>query len=554
MRSSSAWRVRLLAIAAGAFYFLSFPPYDLHPLGWVALVPLVIAIRRSESGRRAFLAGATTAMVTVLGGYFWIADTAHRFWQAPWPFAILLLLIYGTFAQIHFTVFAWLSWRSRRVFDRAPALCYATLFTACEIVVPRIFPDKLGHTQIDSGALAFASALVGTHGLTFAVAWVAASAAVLLDGAGRERRRLVELGLALAAVAGLGLGGARQESTFAASPIARTLDVAIVQSNLGDPEALATDLGSVTQAIDSTIAMYLGLTYRSVAGRHVDFVVWPETALPSMPRPRVLAPLQVMVGSLGTPLLFGGYDSERLSGSRWRLYNAAFHMAPNGDLVDRYYKHKLLLFGEYVPFSERFPVLIDLLPTPGEFTPGPGPEVFDVGGVPLSPLICYELLFPRVVRASLRAGGQVLVNFTNDYWFGRHMEPLQHLQLTRMCAIETGRPIVRATNTGISALIDHRGQVIAQSGLWTQEVLFGRLPVPEPMWTPYARWGERVTAALAGVCWLVVGLMWAVLRPRRRAPATGEPPAESASAGHHGSPTAGSLAGAETRGGGRASA
>ena len=146
-------------------------------------------------------------------------------------------------------------------------------------------------------------------------------------------------------------------------------------------------------------------------------------------------------------LVFGGYDSERLPANRWRLYNAAFYMAPSGALVERYYKHKLLLFGEYVPLSDRFPALLDLLPTPGEFTPGPGPGIFTIGGVRMAPLICYELLFPRVVRASLRAGGQVLVNLTNDYWFGKHLEPLQHLELARMCAIETCRPIVCAVAT-----------------------------------------------------------------------------------------------------------
>lgn len=506
-----------LGLGTGVLYFLAFPPYGVHVFGWLALIPLCAAIRIAPTRRIAWRAGALAAMAAVLGGYFWIADTAHRFWEAPWPFAVLLLAVYGMFAEIHFTLFAWTGWMWQRRLPGGPALGLATLFTLCEIVVPRIFPDKLGHTLIDVGSLPFAAALVGTHGLTFVMAWAASAAAALLVERGwRVRQRVVEMALALVAVVGLGLVGAHENRTRTELSAPRALDVALVQSNLGDPETLADDLGSVTLAIDSTIALYAGLTYRSAAGHDLDLVVWPETAVPSVPRLRTMAPLQVMVQSLGVPLLFGGYDSERVLGSRWRLFNSAFLMNPEGELTHRYYKHKLLLFGEYVPLSERFPFLLDILPAPGEFTPGPGPRVFPVRGVQVTPLICYELLFPRVVRAAVRDNAQVIVNLTNDYWFGKHLEPFQHLELARMCAIETARPIVRATNTGISALIDHRGRILAQSGLWTQEVLRGTLPIPEPVWTAYARWGERATAVLAAVCWVIVGIPWIVLRQRPR--------------------------------------
>ena len=149
---------------------------------------------------------------------------------------------------------------------------------------------------------------------------------------------------------------------------------------------------------------------------------------------------------------------------------------------------------------------------PGEFSPGPGPKVFRDGGCGLAPLICYELLFPRYVRECVRTGGEVLVNLTNDYWFGKEAEPEQHLALSRMRAFETGRPIVRATNTGISALIDARGRVVARSGLWHQDVLRGTLPVPAMRWTPYARWGEWATVAAVALAWAVVALAWKLLR------------------------------------------
>ena len=361
---------------------------------------------------------------------------------------------------------------------------------------------------------------MGTHGISFTLAWLAAGLAALVSAPrGRARRQAgVEVALSVLLLAGMTVAGARQSQAQERTPASRSLEVLLVQSNLGDPEELASSLGSVTHAVDSTVTIYESLTRRALTAApekgKVDLVVWPETAVPSVPRPRLIARLQEIATTFDVPIVFGAYDSERTAGSRWRVYNAAFLMLPSGDVSDHYYKHKLLLFGEYVPLSERFPRLLNLLPSPGEFSPGPGPKVFRAGDVALTPLICYELLFPRLVRAGLREGGEVIVNLTNDYWFGRHLEPHQHLELARMSAIEVGRPVLRATNTGISAVIDGRGQVLASTGVWAQDVLRVTVPVPPMSWTPYARWGELATAALALAACLVAVLARALV-PRR---------------------------------------
>lgn len=521
----TAWRAPALGALSGVLYFLAQPPHDLVLLGWIVVVPLAIAVASASSARQAFVAGLAAGFVASFGGYFWIADTAHRFWQAPWPFALFLLGLFSVFAQLHMTIFALAAWVLRRGLRRAPAALTAAVYVGCEVVVPRIFPDKLGHSQIDAGPLPFAAALVGTHGLTFVLAWVGlALARVLLPrlAAGRDVapptrfRRGAELCTGVAAAIALTTWGAVRRTGVERTPPERTLDVAIVQSNIGDPEEIAALLGSVTAAIDSTVSTYVHATEALGGGVSApDLVVWPETAVPAVPRPRIIERLQRATTRIGADLIFGGYDSERRADGRWRMYNAAFHIDAAGSLRGRYAKHKLLLFGEYVPLSNRFPQLLEILPSPGEFTPGPGPRVFEVEGVALTPLICYELLFPGVVRAALRSGATTIVNLTNDYWFGRHLEPQQHLALTRMCALETGRPIVRATNTGISALIAADGSVRAQSGIWERTTLRGVLPIPPMRWTPYARWGELALAVWVGAACAMVWILWGIRRPRR---------------------------------------
>jgi apolipoprotein N-acyltransferase len=390
-----------------------------------------------------------------------------------------------------------------------PAAATAALFVVLELLVPKIFPDALGHTQIDVPGLPYAAALVGARGLSFFLAWMAAAIAWYPERSRRPLRlRRVELGMALAATLLLGLWGARHRTALAEAPVEHQLDVAIVQSNLGDPEEVAALLGSVTRAIDSTLTLYDSLTRAALAGRPADLVVWPETAVPTVPREPVLERLRGLVHEIDTPLVFGAYDVERIEQNRWRMYNAAYWMATTGEVRQRYYKHRLLLLGEYVPLSDRFPWLLRLLPMPGEFSPGPGPRVFEIGPVAFAPLICYELLFPRVVRRSLQAGGEVVLNLTNDYWFGPLGEPLQHLTLTRMCALETGRPIVRATNTGISALIDGGGRIVAQAELHQQTVLRGTLAIAPMRWTPFARWGDGVILAAMLLALGAVALAW----------------------------------------------
>jgi len=206
-------------------------------------------------------------------------------------------------------------------------------------------------------------------------------------------------------------------------------------------------------------------------------------------------------------VVFGGYDFQKSDEGRWDIYNTLYWIDPQGNIRGRYHKNMLIPIGEAIPFESRWPQLRRLFPNAGEFRPGPGPGVMDINGIQAAPLICYELIFPGYVRKALHRGGTVLLNVSNDYWFGRGAEPLQHLTLARMRAYETGRPIIRCTNTGISALVDSRGKVTQRTDIWKRQTLRGTIDVPRMEWTPYARWGEWMTLVLlVSMCALSWGM------------------------------------------------
>ncbi|MFQ5601457.1 MAG: apolipoprotein N-acyltransferase, partial [Candidatus Krumholzibacteriia bacterium] len=360
-------------------------------------------------------------------------------------------------------------------------------------------------------ALPAAAALVGLPGLSFAVAWFAATLAWYPARVHVARRhRAAEVALCVGVIAALWVYGARRQAAVEAMPTERELELVLVQSNIGDPLAFEQD--GLPSMADTVVATYVRMTRQAMLEGPADFVLWPETAVPAGPGDVVFDRIRSLVLEMDTALIFGGYDFEMTESGRWRIFNTLFWMNRSGDLAGRYHKHNLVPLGEHVPFSDRFPFLRNLLPDPGEFSRGPGARVMKMDGVSFTPLICYELLFARYVRRGLRLGGEVLLNVTNDYWFGRYAEPEQHLALARMRAFETGRPIIRVTNTGFSALIDATGRVVARTGLWRPEILRVTLQVPRMHQTPYTRWGEWVTVLFVVVAWGAVAILWKLAR------------------------------------------
>jgi apolipoprotein N-acyltransferase len=254
---------------------------------------------------------------------------------------------------------------------------------------------------------------------------------------------------------------------------------------------------------------------RELRSRGADFVVWSETSAMRPVRdetyPLELRPLGQ---TIGLPAIFGAVIIKSVPDARdYVVYNSAVSTDTRGVIGGRYDKEYLLMFGEYLPFGDTFPILHKWSPNSGHFTPGTSldPLELEVGGVvhKVTTLICYEDILPRFTNAAVRhADPDLLVNITNDAWFGDTAEPWEHLALAQLRAVEHRRYLVRGTNSGVSAVIDPVGRVVAQSGTFRQETVMAPIHWMRGV-TVYERLGDWP--------WLGVSVLVGVGALRRRA-------------------------------------
>jgi apolipoprotein N-acyltransferase len=261
------------------------------------------------------------------------------------------------------------------------------------------------------------------------------------------------------------------------------------------------------------LEQYLGLTTAAAMGASPEVIVWPESAVTFFlaHEPRYHALVTRMLGELGADLIVGGPHYEDDDPARPRYFNSAFYLDQGGAIRSRYDKRRLLPFAEYFPLRT-----IGFLRRKFErvrtFTAGEGTTLLDTRMGKAAVVICFEAVFPELVRERMRHGAEVLVNLSNDVWLGGGAGPAQHLAMARLRAVENRTWLVRATTTGISAIVDPRGRVRAESGTFTAETLRGEV-VPMQVDTVYRRFGDLFawTCLFAALLWTFV-----LLRAGRR--------------------------------------
>jgi len=293
-----------------------------------------------------------------------------------------------------------------------------------------------------------------------------------------------------AAVVGLALGATLAGAALRPAPGTGTVPVGIVQGNID--QAIKWD--KTTRL--ATLEIYARLTRQVAPGSRL--VVWPEAAVPAYLsyEPGVSEWLTRLAGEVGTPLLVGALDA-RQDGAATQFLNSAFLVRAEG-LQRRYDKIHLVPFGEYVPLRGLLFFVEAIAAEIGDFTPGRDRVVFPLEGAPFGTVICYEVIFPDLFRGFVREGARLMVNITNDAWFGESSGPIQHLTMVPLRAVENGVAVVRAANTGVSALVGPDGRIGPELGLSRRGFLRVEAPLAGRP-TFYTRFGDLFGYSCAAV-------------------------------------------------------
>ena len=516
------WRRAALAFAAGAASTLALAPFNAWPVMFLTVPVLVWLLDGASAG---WLGGVGAAAATgwwfgfgyFLAGLYWIGiaflvDVPTFGWLMP-------VAVVGLPAGLAvFTAFGLGLARLLWTRGAARVLALAAALTVAEWLRGHLlsgFPwNALGYALTGPLTLAQGSALIGLWGMTFLAIFVFASAAVLADDPAETPHRWLAPTAGAVILAALAVFGAARLALVPTSFVSG-VRLRIMQPNLPQDEKFNY------AAKQQVMSRYLALSDRatgpdSTGVKDVTHLIWPESAFPFFLAREADALAQIAgLLSKGPVLITGAVRTAEVApnGRTVRAYNSIYEIDRDGSILSVYDKVHLVPFGEYLPFQEFLESLglMQLTKMPGGFVPGGRRRPMTVPGAPsLMPLICYEIVFPaEAVPPGDRPGW--LLNLTNDGWFGRSTGPYQHFQQARVRAIEQGLPLVRAANTGISAVVDPLGRIIKELPLGTEGVLDAALPrAVEP--TLYVRAGDSI----AGV--LVAGVFVFLIRRRVRKP------------------------------------
>ena len=487
-----------IPLVAGALCVFGFAPFHAWPVPIVALAVLFYVLAGSGSPLQAALSGFAFGLGLFLGGVSWVYVSLHDYGSMPAVLAAIAVFAVCAYLALFPALAAWaaIRWGGERVGNRLVALTAA--FVAFEWLRGWLFTGfpwlTIGTSQVPSSPLAGYATIVGAYGTSLAVVGVSALCVAFFSSVRLSRRRYVLLG----AIAAIFLAGGILKSAVWTSPAGSPVRIALLQGNVAQELKWRDDMR--VRTLDDYARMILAA--------RAAVVVLPETALPAyldeLP-PDYLRNLRDEGQREGKTILLGTVERE-FRGRDFDYFNSVVNL--NDPSQHSYQKRHLVPFGEYIPPGFKFILAVLKIPL-SDFTIGPAhPTPLSADGVRFGVAICYEDIFGEEVIEQL-PDAQVLLNVSNDAWFGHSLAAEQHLQASQMRALETGRWMVRSTNTGVTAAIDETGHVVAQLPVFTRGTLLQDV-VPRAGSTPYVRIGNWGTLALVAL------LAFAAFRGRRR--------------------------------------
>lgn len=477
----------LYAVASGILLALSFPKYGSGIVAWIALVPLLRALKDEAVGaRKGFFLGLACGFVAYVGIIYWITYVVVHYGYLPYWMGIGATVILSLYLAVYIALFAAgvAVLRQRGV---PPVLSAPLLWTSLEYaksVLLTGFPwENLGYSQYLNTYLVQIADITGVAGITFLIVLTNAILADMPEIKEDRKRVTVQFAAGVVLIAAANSYGLwrldRIDKALAQAP---AMDVTLVQGNIEQ------DIKWNPAYQKGTIDVYRRFSLENPTKG--GLIVWPETAMPfffqDMTEMR-----QAVAGvarETGSMLLFGSPAYKRKD-SDIVLYNSAYLLSPEGDAVGRYDKVHLVPFGEYVPLRKLLPFMSKIVVGVGDFETGPGFVPIAGGKHKLGVLICYEGILAEAGRDYKRAGADLLVNITNDAWFGNTSAPYQHLSMATLRAVETRLTMVRTANTGITAIIDPAGRIVDRTPIFTRCKLAGKIKFIDEA-TLYGAYGD----------------------------------------------------------------
>jgi len=493
-----------LILLSSTLIILSFPKVSWSFLAWIAFLPFLKALENKPAPRR-FQLGYLTGILCSLGIFYWVTHSMRHYGNLDTITSVSILFLMVLYLGLYFGAFAWLwgLYPPNGLFSLlwAPATWIGLEFVRAHLLTG--FPwALLGHSQYNNLPIIQMAEITGVYGISFLIILVNETLYRIflvdspLQGLSRKWKECVFtiFLVSLTIVFGYWSLSLQKQKDQQAS----VLKVAIIQGNIDQ------SLKWNPEFQEETIKIYNDLTLQALS-KTPDLVVWPETAVPFyfLNENRFTPRLFKLAQEIQSHLLFGSPAFASRHGET-QFYNRAYLLSPEGRL-SFYDKVHLVPFGEYIPLKRLLPFVGKLVQAIGDFSPGPGSYGLSHPKGKLGVLICFETIFPELSRIFKKDDCRILVNMTNDAWFGKTSAPYQHLSMLTFRAIENRVWIARAANTGFSAFIDSTGRIVERVPLFQTGVIYATIPLRTEK-TFYTRHGDLLI-----VCCLIIFLTGIIL-------------------------------------------
>jgi apolipoprotein N-acyltransferase len=493
------------AAASGVLLALSFPKYGHPAFGWIALTPLLVALAGASRLtspkplplRDAFMLGLVTGIVYFTGTLYWITRVMAVYGGLQIWVAVLVNFALIAFLALFPAVFATVTRRIVIAHGRPALMAAPLVWVATELGRTHLFTGfpwvLLGYSQTTVLPIAQFASLFGVYGVSMIVVAVGAALALVANGrsdsgTADRRERFSPLVVVFTVVVAIALWGSRRAAGAEWTRAGEPIRVGLIQGNVDQAEK------QNPARADEIFVSYLRMT-RQALGQGAEFIVWPESSTPFLFEEDIAASGQIrtVARQAKVSILIGSDQIERRPGA-FTYYNSAFLVGPDGSSGAAYRKMHLVPFGEYVPLKRVLFFAAPLVEAVSDFSAGDDPVLLPVGNHKISTSICYEVVYPDLVRRFVAGGSEMLTTITNDAWFGPTSAPYQHFEQASMRAIEEGRYMVRAANTGVSGIVDPYGRVLESTDIFQAAVLVGEARFLRTS-TFYARHGDILAYA-----------------------------------------------------------